>query len=141
MIVRNEERNLPAGLDTVADLVQEIIIVDTGSTDRTREVAARYGAAGCSSFPGSTIFRPLTKACGMRTASGFSGSMPDDRLDAENRERLRNLLAGLDNENVSYMMQCVSLPNDTTGAATIVDHVRRFQSSASSLEVSCARAR
>src|SRR5439155_351098 len=31
MIVRNEEHNLPACLKSVADLVDEIIIIDTGS--------------------------------------------------------------------------------------------------------------
>ena len=42
MIVKNEEQVLSRCLDSVADLMDEIIIVDTGSTDRTKEVAARY---------------------------------------------------------------------------------------------------
>lgn len=42
MIVKNEEAVLERCLDSIADLMDEIIIVDTGSTDRTREIAARY---------------------------------------------------------------------------------------------------
>lgn len=42
MIVRDEEEVLGRCLDSVGKLVDEIIIVDTGSTDRTREVAAAY---------------------------------------------------------------------------------------------------
>lgn len=42
MIVKNEERVLARCLDSLADLVDEIIIVDTGSTDATKEIAARY---------------------------------------------------------------------------------------------------
>lgn len=42
MIVKNEERHLARCLDSVAELVEEIIIVDTGSTDRTVEIASRY---------------------------------------------------------------------------------------------------
>ena len=42
MIVKNEEQVLARCLDSVADLMDEIIIVDTGSTDRTKEIAARY---------------------------------------------------------------------------------------------------
>jgi glycosyltransferase involved in cell wall biosynthesis len=42
MIVKNEEAILSRCLDTVADLVDEIIIVDTGSTDKTKKIAARY---------------------------------------------------------------------------------------------------
>ncbi len=42
MIVKNEEDVLARCLDSAAELVDEIIIVDTGSTDRTREIAARF---------------------------------------------------------------------------------------------------
>ncbi|CAM4275175.1 glycosyltransferase [Paenibacillus alkaliterrae] len=42
MIVRNEELVLGRCLDSVKDLVDEIIIVDTGSTDCTKEIAAKY---------------------------------------------------------------------------------------------------
>ena len=42
MIVKNEEPILARCLDSVADLVEEIIIVDTGSTDKTKEIAAKY---------------------------------------------------------------------------------------------------
>jgi glycosyltransferase involved in cell wall biosynthesis len=36
MIAKNEEANLPSCLASVAGLVDEAIIVDTGSTDRTK---------------------------------------------------------------------------------------------------------
>lgn len=42
MIVKNEEETLARCLDSVRDAVDEIVIVDTGSTDATREIAARY---------------------------------------------------------------------------------------------------
>lgn len=42
MIVKNEEKLLARCLDSVADLMDEIIIVDTGSVDATKEIAARY---------------------------------------------------------------------------------------------------
>jgi glycosyltransferase involved in cell wall biosynthesis len=44
MIVKNEEKFLPACLESVKDYVDEIIIVDTGSTDSTVEIAKRYNA-------------------------------------------------------------------------------------------------
>jgi tetratricopeptide (TPR) repeat protein len=44
MIVKNEEKFLPDCLKTVEGLVDEIIIVDTGSTDRTMEIAREYKA-------------------------------------------------------------------------------------------------
>ncbi|WP_141504225.1 glycosyltransferase [Paenibacillus luteus] len=42
MIVKNEEETLERCLSSVADLVHEINIVDTGSTDKTKEIAARF---------------------------------------------------------------------------------------------------
>ncbi|MEE8207667.1 MAG: glycosyltransferase family 2 protein, partial [Nitrosomonadaceae bacterium] len=44
MIVKNEEKFLPMCLESVKDHVDEIIIVDTGSTDSTVEIAKRYNA-------------------------------------------------------------------------------------------------
>ena len=42
MIVKNEEDVLGRCLESAAGLVDEIVIVDTGSTDRTKEIAARF---------------------------------------------------------------------------------------------------
>lgn len=44
MIVKNEEKDLPRCLESYKDIVKEMIIVDTGSTDRTVEIAKSYGA-------------------------------------------------------------------------------------------------
>jgi tetratricopeptide (TPR) repeat protein len=44
MIVKNEEKFLPKCLESVKGHVDEIIIVDTGSTDSTVEIAKRYNA-------------------------------------------------------------------------------------------------
>lgn len=42
MIVKNEEETLERCLTSVKDLVDEIVIVDTGSTDKTKEIAKKY---------------------------------------------------------------------------------------------------
>lgn len=44
MIVKNEEYFLGTCLESVKDLIEEIIIVDTGSTDKTKEICNEYGA-------------------------------------------------------------------------------------------------
>jgi len=44
LIVKNEERDLPGCLESLAPFVQEIVIVDGHSTDRTREIAQCFGA-------------------------------------------------------------------------------------------------
>lgn len=42
MIVKNEEKILARCLDSICDLMDEIVIVDTGSMDKTREIARKY---------------------------------------------------------------------------------------------------
>ena len=44
MIVKNEEAHLSRCLESVKGVTDEIIIVDTGSTDRTLDIARQYGA-------------------------------------------------------------------------------------------------
>lgn len=44
MIVKNEERRLSRCLDSVRDLATEMIVVDTGSGDRTPQIAESLGA-------------------------------------------------------------------------------------------------
>ncbi|WP_027367912.1 glycosyltransferase family 2 protein [Desulfocurvibacter africanus] len=44
VVTLNEERNLPRCLESVKDIAAEIVIVDSGSTDRTLEIAEAYGA-------------------------------------------------------------------------------------------------
>ena len=42
MIIKNEEKTIARCLDSVKDLVDEIIIVDTGSTDKSKEIVSKY---------------------------------------------------------------------------------------------------
>lgn len=42
MIVKNEERVLARCLDSLLEIADEIVIVDTGSSDRTKEIAGNY---------------------------------------------------------------------------------------------------
>ena len=40
----NEESNIARCLKSAADLAGEIVVVDSGSKDRTKEIAESYGA-------------------------------------------------------------------------------------------------
>jgi GT2 family glycosyltransferase/tetratricopeptide (TPR) repeat protein len=127
MIVKNEEANLPACLESAADLVDEIVIVDTGSTDRTKEVAARFGAR-VFDFPWCDDFAAARNES-LAHASGewIFWLDADDRLDEDNRRKLRDLFGRLNGENAAYAMKCLCLPDQQTGTVTAVDHIRLFR--------------
>lgn len=42
MITKNEEKNIEECLDMIKQYVDEIVIIDTGSTDKTKEIASKF---------------------------------------------------------------------------------------------------
>lgn len=95
MIVKNEERILKRCLDCLVDLVDEIVIVDTGSTDRTKEIAAEYtenlydfGWTGNFSDARNFAFSKCTKEY-IYTADA------DEVVDEQNRRRFLDLKQAL----------------------------------------------
>src|SRR6185503_2053921 len=44
IVTLNEERNIARAMASLKPCVDEIVVVDSGSSDRTREVAAKLGA-------------------------------------------------------------------------------------------------
>lgn len=91
MIVKNEEAVLARCLDTVADLVDEIIIVDTGSTDATKQIAAQY-TGSIYDFKWIDDFSAARNyAFSKATKEYIYSADADEVLDEENRERFRLL--------------------------------------------------
>jgi tetratricopeptide (TPR) repeat protein len=127
LIVKDEEANLPACLDSLDGLGAEVVVCDTGSTDRTREIAHQRGAKVVE-FPWIDHFAQARNAS-LEHATGewVFWLDADDRLDAENREKLRALVANLPEANVAYSMKCRCLANAANGTETTVDHVRLFR--------------
>lgn len=91
MIVKNEEAVLARCLDCVADLVDEIVIVDTGSADKTKEIAARY-TKHIYDFQWTDDFSAARNfAFSKATKDYIYSADADEVIDAENRERFRIL--------------------------------------------------
>jgi len=98
-MVRNEEEALPGCLQSVAGIANEIIVVDTGSTDRTKEVAASFGAK-VFDFPWIDDFAAARNEC-IRHATGewIFWMDADERIDEVNREKLKQLFSVISNQS------------------------------------------
>lgn len=91
MIVRNEEENLPDCLESTLDAVDEMVIVDTGSCDRTVEIARRY-TNKVYQYPWHNDFSAARNyALGQATSQWILCLDADERLDTTSGD-LRSLI-------------------------------------------------
>ncbi|MCS6852349.1 MAG: glycosyltransferase [Gemmataceae bacterium] len=127
MIVRDEEADLPLCLDSVASLVDEIIVVDTGSKDRTRDVAARRGARVIDFAWRDDFAAARNESLRHATGEWIFWLDADDRLDPDNQQRLRRLFASLADENVGYVMYCRGPIRPDTNPGPLLTHTRLFR--------------
>ncbi|MCB2187940.1 MAG: glycosyltransferase [Deltaproteobacteria bacterium] len=103
MIAKNEEANLPRALASARPWVDEIILVDTGSTDRTVEIARGFGA--------SLYFHPWQNNFSLHRNQALSYARgdwclqldADEELDQETAALIRPLLA--DPRYIAYQVE------------------------------------
>ena len=117
MIVKNEEDVLARCLDSAAELVDEIVIVDTGSTDRTREIAARY-TDKIFDFPWRDDFAAARNESFSHATMDYCLWLDaDDVLLEEDQEKFQALKEGLD-PGVSVVMAPYHTGFDESGRVT-----------------------
>lgn len=95
MIVKNEEKVLARCLDSVKDLVDEIIIADTGSDDNTKEIASLYtdkvyDFVWVNDFSAARNFAFSKASCDY-----IYSADADEVINEENREKFRILKENL----------------------------------------------
>jgi glycosyltransferase involved in cell wall biosynthesis len=95
MIVRNEEDHLGKCLESVRGLFDEIIIVDTGSTDRTKEIAREFGAKVFDFVWIDDFAAARNEALSHATGDYAFWLDADDAVEPGEREKLAALLNGL----------------------------------------------
>lgn len=105
MIVKNEERHIARCLDSVAALVDEMVIVDTGSTDRTIEIVSGY-PANVYSYPWNDNFSDARNYSFSKATMDYCMWMDaDDILDAAEMEKFQQLKQSLEPDVDIVMMK------------------------------------
>lgn len=92
MIVKNEARHLAACLDTVKDLVDEIILLDSGSTDHTQDIAKSYGAKWYENQDWQGFGKQRQIAQSYATSDYILVLDADERLDSDLRHSILTVL-------------------------------------------------
>lgn len=114
MIVKNEEKTLARCLNSIHDLVDEINIIDTGSSDKTKKIAEKYtnnvyDFKWCDDFSKARNFS-FSKA----TKEYILWLDADDVILEKDRIKFKNLKNNL-NKNVDIVMFKYDLNVDKNG--------------------------
>ena len=105
MIVKNEEESLARCLDSITELVDEIIIVDTGSEDSTVEIAQRY-TPNVYTFPWIDDFAAARNYSFSKATKEFCMWLDaDDVIEETQQEEFRRMKEKLSTETDIVMMK------------------------------------
>ncbi len=150
MIVKNEEANLSTCLESVRGVFDEIVVLDTGSCDRTVEIARSFGAR-VFDFVWVDDFGAARNAALARATGDYAFWLDaDDLIEPPERAKLEELIGGLRGDHSclgspqkgtgtgvlgrsqspfapAFVVRCACDPGpDGSGGDTVVDHIRLF---------------
>ena len=116
-MVKDEEVLLPHCLDSVAGLADEIVVVDTGSTDRTLDIAREYGAK-IAFWPWLRLdfSTPQNLAIDNATGDWILALDADNRLDAASHAEIRRCMQT--DQKIGYLLRHFSYRDDRTTIPT-----------------------
>ncbi|MFZ1289105.1 MAG: glycosyltransferase family 2 protein [Melioribacteraceae bacterium] len=128
MIVKNEEKYLKDCLKSVKEIADEILIVDTGSTDKTIEIANEFGAKifhfnWINDFSAARNFG-LSKSSG----NWILYLDADERISDDSIEKLKTIISS--NENLGVKCSVISL-DDKKGISQSMKYTRLFRNNIS----------
>lgn len=127
IITKDEECNIKDCLESVRDIVDEIVLVDTGSTDSTIEIASEYGARIFQTSWHDNFAAAKNQAIRHATEDWILALDADERLSSASRRKIQQLL--VKPEYQAYLLQQFSpypLANSVFGVSTALS-IRLFQ--------------
>ncbi|MBI2656740.1 glycosyltransferase family 2 protein, partial [Candidatus Woesearchaeota archaeon] len=117
MIAKNEEKFLEQCLNSVKDIVDEIIIVDTGSTDKTKDIAKKFNAK-VYDFKWIDDFSAARNESIKHAAKDWILVLDaDEILDEEGRKAIRELVNN--KENDAYLLLQKNYTNESSIAGFV----------------------
>jgi glycosyltransferase involved in cell wall biosynthesis len=124
MIVKNEGKHLLDCLNSVKNVVDEIVIVDTGSTDNTLEIARSFNAKIFQFNWNDDFSSARNFSLSNCTGDWILYLDADERLDEKSAERIKSLTNP--NDNIGYYCTIVSYDSEIQRSNSI-KYVRLFR--------------
>lgn len=125
LIVKDEEQMLPPCLESIADVADEIVVYDTGSSDRTVEIARAYGARVIEGYWDDSFARARNAA--LDEAFGeWVLSLDADETFLADPGPLRTLLADRRSDIEAYLVSIENL-HGAGNARTVHTAIRLFR--------------
>jgi len=117
LIVKNEERFLGQCLKSVREVAQQIVVVDTGSTDRTVEIAKEFGAevhsfAWCDDFSAAR-----NAALDHVTGDWVLALDADEELSPKDHDKLRQAMT--DAATMAWRLPIVDVGRELDGCSYV----------------------
>jgi SAM-dependent methyltransferase len=112
LIVKNEEELLPACLESLKGIWDELVIVDTGSTDKTVEIARSFGAR-IGHFPWQDDFAAARNYAESLCFGEYLYWQDGDEILLEGKDAIREIVEKGEADGVAPML---IFKRDATGA-------------------------
>lgn len=109
MITRNEDQYLEECLASILDFVDEIIIIDTGSTDKTKEIARKYTQKIYDYVWHDDFSAPRNEALKHATGEWILVLDADEILPPESKSLIRNAISN--GSHAAYYLPQVTFTN------------------------------
>ncbi|MGA2404678.1 MAG: glycosyltransferase [Syntrophobacteraceae bacterium] len=104
MIVKNESANIAGALTCFGPVADEIVVVDTGSTDNTKEIAARF-TSKIHDFEWIDDFAAARNFAMSKAAGSYQLWVDaDDRINPENLGHIESLKSHFDGKKAFYFI-------------------------------------
>jgi tetratricopeptide (TPR) repeat protein/glycosyltransferase involved in cell wall biosynthesis len=128
LIVRDEEAMLAACLESVVGVADEVVVYDTGSTDRTVEIARSMGARVIEGYWDDSFARARNAALSLACGTWVLSLDADERL-LGNFEALRAQIADVRSEVEAYLIAIENL-HGAGNARSVHTAIRLFRRTA-----------
>jgi glycosyltransferase involved in cell wall biosynthesis len=124
MIVKDEEQTIARCLQSVSGVIDEIIVVDTGSTDQTCSIAQTFGAKIQSFTWNNNFSEARNVSLNLASSEWILFLDADEELAKESREVLRKTIQ--DSTVDGYFMKIINVSGDDCNPETSDDMVFRL---------------